>query len=206
MKILILTDMHSDLEPAKIAYSIENPDLVLDCGDHEKLINISQLTPHYFISGNHEPSSIVLNSEGYPLPHSMINGVKYFFSNGEDKIVFTGIGGNYSNKPNENHINYSDIKLLSSIEKNSIDILLFHESPLNAIKNDLAKKVLDEIKRIGPKFVFSGHTGVYSHKKIEGTGGNNKDIQFFNLDDIAKGYGVLETKSEMFERKISRWR
>ncbi len=207
MKILIVTDIHSDDDSARTAYLSENPDLVLDCGDHKEMSNISEFVPHYFVPGNHEPEMVMLNSKGFPLPHSMRNGVIYLASNKNETISFAGIGGNYSNKPREKHVNSESLKSLSGIEKGSIDILMFHESPLNSIKkNNLAKEIFKEIKRISPTFVFSGHTGKYSYNPIKGDGSSKENIHMYNLEDSVRGYGILDTELNLFERKISRWR
>ncbi|MBS3094980.1 metallophosphoesterase [Candidatus Pacearchaeota archaeon] len=205
IKILVLTDIHSDYDAAKMAYESTNPDLVLDCGDHTDIRNISGLTPHYFVHGNHEPTSILLDSEGYPLPAKINSDQIYSFEKGELKVRFSGVGGNYSSRKDEKHINEKDIPNLKSISAGGLDVLLFHESPLNILEENnqfpLAQKVIDEIKRIRPKFVFSGHTGIYSEN-------NSGKVHLVNLMDAGKGFGILEIDSSRynFSRVISRYR
>ena len=40
MKILMISDIHSDYNAARASYSSQNPDYVLDCGDHTDLKNL----------------------------------------------------------------------------------------------------------------------------------------------------------------------
>ena len=43
MKILLVSDIHSDYLAAESAFWAENPDYVLDCGDHEEIKNYLNL-------------------------------------------------------------------------------------------------------------------------------------------------------------------
>ncbi len=209
MKILLVTDIHDDHAFAHNAWYSENPDLVLDCGDHEDIKNISELTPHYFVSGNHEPSAVHLDPEGFPLPHELNPRIVYIFEKGGKKVSFTGIGGNYSSKQGENNVNLRDVEFLSKINRGDLDVLLLHESPLNLHSNkggyDLAQRVVKEIKRIMPKYVFSGHSGRFKESKM---GNKGEHIPTINLEDIAYGYGVLEDVDGTlnFRRVISKYR
>lgn len=200
MKILLLTDIHEDYIAAKNAGLIEMPDLVLDCGDHAELRNIFELVPHYFIHGNHEPEKIDLDKNGFPMPYQIDSNCIYSFTNKDSAINFTGIGGNYSSRFEKQNVQEEDLFLLRKIKKGSVDILLLHESPFNFLSNfneeqeynpahGLAEDIISEIKRINPFYVFSGHTGKFTQQKIG-------SIKAINLDDMVRGYGIIEKKED----------
>lgn len=205
IKILILTDIHSDYDAARIACESNNPDLVLDCGDHTDLVNVSGLISHYFVHGNHEPDKIILDSRGYPLPNKISGDQIYHFKRGKLKIRFSGIGGNYSSRAEEKHVNEKDLINLRSMPT-GLEVLLFHESPFNISEESnqfpLAQRVIGEIKRIHPIFVFSGHTGIYSESIVD------EKTRVINLMDAGKGYAVLELTDAgyIFNKIISRFR
>ncbi len=206
MKILLLSDIHQDYFSAENAGLVENPDLVLDCGDHHELMTLFELTPHYFVHGNHEPFNITLNEEGFPLPYKIDSNVIYTFKKGKISLNFAGIGGNYSSRLEDKSVNDSDVIKLNRFAPGSINVLLLHESPLNVSHSqggyNLAQKVIKEIKRIKPEYVFSGHSGRFSKRDLG-------PIKFINLDDIAQGYGRLESTQESsfhFSRVLSKYR
>ena len=67
----------------------------------------------------------------------------------------------------------------------------------------LANKVIKEIKRIQPKYVFSGHTNHYLDRSI------SDEIHNVVLDDMSKGYCILDISDEKnfnLERIICRFR
>jgi predicted phosphodiesterase len=209
MKILVLTDIHEDYDAARNAWSIHKPDLVLDCGDHKKIENLFELTPHYYIQGNHEPNQIFIRANDFPMPNEMVSGTIYTFEDELTYLNFSGIGGNYTNTPKSQNVNEEDLENLQRINGGSLDVLLLHESPFNVLPNrggyELTKKIIHEIKRIKPKFVFSGHTNLYKENSLEERDNSTKVI---NLSDIAHGYGILEKEGNSinFQRVIFRYR
>ena len=209
MKTLIITDIHEDYEAAQNAWNTEKPDLILDCGDHSDVKNLFELTPHYFIHGNHEPNSIELDVNEFPIPNKILSGVIYTFKNNFTSLNVTGIGGNYSHSQKEYSVNQNDIERLKKINCGSLDVILLHESPLNLTPNreehKLANEILQEIIRIQPSFIFSGHTHIYQENIIKTKG---KELRLINLPDMAYGYGVLEKEKDQFSfrRVICRYR
>jgi predicted phosphodiesterase len=189
MKILLVTDIHSDYAAATSAYVKENPDLVLDCGDHEEMKNLFDFTPHYFVHGNHEPKEINLERDQMPMPHKIDSNVVYKFRDENFNVTFSGIGGNYSKKEEEKSVNGKDLHNLMKMPR-GLDILLLHESPFNVEENkpfyDLSRQIIKQIKRISPKFVFSGHTGIPDDFYFK------EKIRMVNLEDMGKGYATLE--------------
>lgn len=191
MKVLIVSDIHNRNDIAKVIHDLQNPDLVLDCGDHENIENLFGYTHHLFIEGNHEPDTIKLGANDFPLPFRVNTSqtVRFEFLLGES-LRISGISGNYSSSDGGRYVNNSDVFSLRKLPERSIDVLLLHESPLNVPKEspyyDTSKAVLNQIFRIKPKFVFSGHTGVYAVKEFR------DGPAFICLDEITKGYGLLE--------------
>lgn len=203
MKILAITDIHQNDDAARSAAQIESPDLVLDCGDHEQLMNLFGSTPHLYIRGNHEPLVIAFRKEDYPLPIAIPNGDIIEFTHGAQKIAITGIDGNYGTKDTVYQVNPRVVNQLKKIDPGVIDILLLHESPLNVNKSSrdypLARLVLEEIHRLRPKLVLSGHTGRFSELTTD------QNVKFVNLDDMNNGYATIAVQgpSLILERKIA---
>ncbi len=201
MKILILTDIHKDYTAAISAHEIERPEIVLDCGDHHEIKNLFGQTPHFYIYGNHEPENVSLDI--LCSPTKIIGGTIYEFERDNNRISFAGLDGNYSHSFSLFSVGEKEVEGLKIIPSEKLDILLVHESPLNAnCSIDYVPKVISEIERIRPKFVFAGHSGEYSEDLTRG------EIKITTLDSIVKGYGLLNiTKNKTtFQRKIARYR
>jgi len=214
MRILVVSDIHTDYIPMRHICNTEHPDLVLDCGDHAEMANWAGLIPHYFVEGNHEPKEVVIDSKDLRHPNKISLGVIYKFFKDNDKLKFAGIGGNYSSKPGNLTVKESDITALRKIPAGSLDVLLLHESPYNvlvsidndsdsshSIKTRLPFKMIDEIERINPKYVFSGHIGFKKDFK-------EKKVRHITLPEVAKGYGILEINvgEFLYKGKTLRWR
>jgi predicted phosphodiesterase len=199
MKILMVSDIHSDYGAAKSAYLVEKPNFVLDCGDHQNIFNLFEFTPHLYIYGNHEPKAVKVGGDDMPLPTNVAPGLIFNLSKDENEIRVAGIGGNYTAHKSPFSVTRKSLENLSYLGPNSLDILLLHESPLNvsAKADKLAEEMIKEIDRIRPKFVFSGHTGIYSENLTPG------ETKIVNLEDMHKGYGVVNfsDKNLNFERK-----
>ena len=86
-----------------------------------------------------------------------------------------------------------------------VDIFLTHESPLlvpiSSKNKVLAERVISEIDRIKPKLVFSGHYGRFN-PGIRTPG----EVRNIILDDMRKGYCIVDGKSLSVERKIARYK
>lgn len=201
MKVLILTDIHEDYTAAISAHEVERPDIVLDCGDHHEIKNLFGHTPHFYIYGNHEPENVSLDN--LCSPTKIIGGTIYEFKRDNNRISFAGLDGNYSHSFSLFTVGEKEIGGLKNILVSKLDILLVHESPLNANPSiEYAQQVVREIDRIRPKFVFAGHTGEYSEKLTP------EEIKIISLEEIAKGYGLLDLTGNdfRFQRKIARYR
>lgn len=201
MKVLILTDIHEDYTAAISAHEVEKPDIVLDCGDHNEIKNLFGQTPHFYIYGNHEPENVSLNN--LCSPTKIIGGTIYEFERDSNRISFSGLDGNYSGTFSLFSVGEKEVEGLKNIPSNRLDILLLHESPLNANPSiEYAQQVIREIDKIKPKFVFAGHTGEYSEDLTSG------ETKIITLEGIARGYGLLDISENnlRFQRKIARFR
>jgi hypothetical protein len=202
MKIVILTDIHDDEEAAKAAVAVEKPDAVLDCGDHHRITGLFDFTPHLCIFGNHVPEEFHINEDSLPFPIKVGPGRIYNIFSGNENVRVSGLDGHYSKRHPKNAVRNCDIEDLHYIPEKGLDVLLLHESPLNALAIDdgkmLAQKVLNEIYRIEPAYVFAGHSNNYSENSLRG-------VKFIELDNVGKGYGILKLENAVFsfERKRS---
>ena len=195
LKVLVVTDIHNDFDAARSAYHQVSPDLVLDGGDHSELANIFESTPHFHISGNHEPLYSFLEPGSFPLPNKINAGQYIFFAKGEDKIRFSGIDGNYSGRKQWGSVGGRELWGLRRFKPGELDVLMTHESPLGLddkiMRESIAPRILEEIYRIKPKYVFSGHVGRPEIQEREG-------ITFVTLDSMSKGYGILSIDGANF--------
>lgn len=206
MKILIVSDIHSDYVAAESIYHKEKPDFVLDCGDHDEIKNLFELVPHFYINGNHEPAIINSMKDSMPLPTKISMNQIIVLNNGENIIKVSGLDGNYSSLDKPYSIKEEDIERLKSLRGAGLDIFLTHESPLlvseDSLYKKLADRVIEEIDRIKPVYVFSGHLGVYQDSLK--TPSNTPNIV---LDEISKGYCILEImKGKKFKLRRIRCR
>jgi len=217
MKILTVSDIHSDYTAIRYISGDVNPDLVLDCGDHERIENFTGLIPHYFVQGNHEPDSVFIGHSDLSHPHRISSGVVYRYIKDNEELRFAGIGGNYSSKPGDFSVRDTDLEAMSKIGEGNVDVLMFHESPYNVIPdgegeksqestNDnsnvrLARRMISEIDRIKPRIVLSGHTGIKGDTERD-------EVKHIVLPGIAYGYGLLSFDGNKFvyEGKTLRWR
>ena len=207
MKVLLISDIHSDYNAAISAYCVSKPDFVLDCGDHHEIKNLFEFTPHFYIHGNHEPSKIFTPEDDLPLPNKLFTGQIIILRKNNLEVSITGLDGNYTDPFNEYAVNDFELSRLSKIKQGELDILLAHESPLLVDSESkyyqLSREVIEEIDRIKPKYVFSGHTNHYSSIYTP------DKISNVVLDDMSKGYCVLNISDEKIfnlERIICRFR
>lgn len=200
MKGLIITDVHEYTDVAQSLATVKKPDFVLDCGDHHSLDNLFELTPHFYVHGNHEPQVITSSIDGMPIPHAIHPGQIIHIRGQKNELLrVAGIGGNYSGKNAEWSVDDYAVRQLSKIRPSEVDVFLVHESPLDVRRNiydsSLAPKVLEEIDRIKPHYVFAGHVG--EHNQRETPGG----VDIIRLPDVQLGHGILTVsdKESRFE-------
>ena len=159
MKILMVSDIHSDYNAARASYSSQNPDYVLDCGDHTDLKNLFEFVPHFYINGNHEPDEILVPEDQMPLPSRISPGQTIVLRDPNPsknhKVRVAGLDGNYTDPSKDYAVTIENIEKLERIEEGDLDILMTHEAPLLARKNPrykhMAERVINQIDRIKPK-------------------------------------------------------
>jgi len=209
MKILIVTDIHDNEIAAKVAADNEKPDLVFDCGDHHDIKTLFDI-PHFYIHGNHVPCKVSFDAGEIIFPVKISSGqvCEFNLEDGKECVRFAGLDGHYSSREHPYSVAGRDVNLLKNIPDGGIDVFLTHESPLCVYRENretvnLAKMVLQEIQRIRPKYVFSGHANRYMQGFYDG-------INFIDLEDIGKGYGLLKKLDNAFsfqhKRRIFRGR
>lgn len=197
MKILLVSDIHQNTDVVKTIHDLEEPDLVLDCGDHSNLKNMVGLTPHYYVEGNHEPRKAYVNLIDGQLPIPMLPGQIIDFTKKKERIKVLGIGGNYSTKSKSSEeernkrVTLEDLSELEKVPERSIDIILAHQSP-KSLEDNLSQQILDQIERIRPKYVFSGHFNIPNQEKRDET-------WWVNLPDVCRGYGLLNIDGQDYQ-------
>ncbi len=193
----MVSDIHSDYNAARASYYSQNPDYVLDCGDHTDLKNLFEFAPHFYINGNHEPDEILVPEDQMPLPHRISPGQTIVLdsSSKDYNVRVAGLEGNYTDPSKDYAVTLKNIEKLEGIEEGDLDILLTHESPVLARRNPkykhMAERVIKQIDRIKPKFVFSGHMN-----RFDDTLFTPGEIQNIVLEDMVKGYCVLHVGDE----------
>lgn len=199
MKILLVSDIHSDYNAARSLLHLVNPDFVLDCGDHKEIKNLFELTPHFYIHGNHEPSQVESSEDGMPLPFKIPPGQIVVLRKDGLSIRVAGLDGNYSSQDKPYSVKPYDVERLKRIPQKGIDLFLTHESPLLVKRNSshfaLAREVVSEIDRIQPKYVVSGHYKYSNSVKTP------NEIPNTVLDPIVKGYCVLDGETFLIRRE-----
>lgn len=205
LKLLAISDIHSDYLAAETAYRAEKPDFVLDCGDHTELRNLFELTPHFYVNGNHEPLKITTEPNGLLLPFKIPPGVVINLKKDDLVVRIAGIDGNYSSNKDGYRVTEEALESLRSIPDKGIDILLTHESPLLVALGSkhlsLAQRVIAEIDRIRPKLVLSGHYNRFMDNLETPCGVRN-----IVLGEMGKGYCLINGENFTYSRRICRFK
>ncbi|MBL7169521.1 MAG: metallophosphoesterase [Candidatus Aenigmarchaeota archaeon] len=209
MKILLLGDVHEDINKVKKIIDSVECDFVLQVGDLGIYSNFSK--PMYFIAGNHENWDIIEAMNNGTIEFENLRRIKTAeiipLKKGNDIIRVSGLNGNYSQKDyglkkkelegrRRSHFVKDDVERCKKLR--NIDIFLSHEAPagIGFVKRnkdvgiDHVKEILDNVK---PRFFFFGHHHVF-FEKIIGT------TQVFGLNYARREYYILDTNEDKVRR------
>jgi Icc-related predicted phosphoesterase len=170
-RILAVSDLHGDLDPARRALAAANPDLLVCCGDwgdpgEVTLADLEWFTargPVLTVFGNHDPLEALVqwrNSDGTPvvLLHGEVRAV------GPARIA--GISGIWA-KSHAKPYYITDEEVAAVAERTAaqgpVDLLLTHGAPLGVADLTVEGRhgghrcFLDAFRRIGPRVYLAGH-------------------------------------------------
>lgn len=206
MKILVLGDIHGNLEIAKEIIKDESPDYVLCTGDLETYTDFE--APFFFVYGNHEDFDKIEKMKKEEVQQNLnliCPGDVVSFEN----LRIAGLWGNYSRKRYEmerknlhgdrrRHFVEEDVEKCKNLK--NIDIFLSHEAPsgigVKKDEKDLGAEPVGEILRtLKPKYWFFGHVHMDFRKGLEET-------EVIGLNYPSKSYIVLS--GEKGKIKVSR--
>jgi len=209
MKILILGDMHGEIEIAKRIVDSTDCDYVLQVGDMTLYGNYSK--PVYFITGNHENWDIIEAIDNGKIEFENLKHINtaevISLKKGKEIIGVSGLNGNYSPKDYElkrqelegkrrSHFVKDDVERCKKLK--NIDIFLSHEPPVGIgfIKRNKdvgiepIKEILDSIR---PRFLFFCHHHIFFEKTVNIT-------RIFGLSYASREYCILDTNRNKVKR------
>jgi Icc-related predicted phosphoesterase len=171
MRILVVSDLHGDLEPAHRACAVVRPDVLLSCGDwgdagqlaEADLAPFIDRTPVYTTFGNHDPIELLSrlrNRDGSAvlLPHGEIRVV--------GGLRLAAIGGIWAKSHAKSfYVTDADVATAAAAIKESgpVDLLLTHGCPIGLAdltasgRHGGQRCFLEAFKTIAPKVHLCGH-------------------------------------------------
>jgi len=209
MKILLLGDVHEDIDKIKRIIDSVECDFVLQIGDLG--IYSDFFRSMYFIGGNHENWDIIEAMDNGTIGFENLKHIKtaevIILGKGNEIIRVSGLNGNYSPKDygserkelegrRRSHFVKDDVERCKKLRK--IDIFLSHEAPsgIGFVKRNkdvgigVIKEILDSVR---PRFFFFGHHHVFFEKVIATT-------RVFGLDYASREYYILDTNEDKVKR------
>lgn len=180
-RVLVVSDIHEHETKVNELIQLQEPDIILDCGDHENDFYKPKSLPWYFIGGNHEDDETIRRMENeelsipnlfYIAPGNMVD---------VEGVPIVGMGGNFSEKsfsgerkkdPKPYHILPKDIEAMENIQhRDLVKILLMHESSKELWENTefpFGQQICSEVVNLFPslEYVISGHYHIANRKNI----------------------------------------
>ena len=181
MRILVVSDLHGDLEPAHRACAVVRPDVLLSCGDwgdagqlaEADLAPFIDRTPVYTTFGNHDPIELLSrlrNRDGSAvlLPHGEIRVV--------GGLRLAAIGGIWAKSHAKPHyVTDTDVAEAAAriARSGPVDILLTHGCPIGLAdltpsgRHGGQRCFLDANKTIMPRLHLCGHLHVPQERTLK---------------------------------------
>jgi len=171
MRILVVSDLHGDLNSVERAYKIYRPNLILCCGDwgdpdqvaESALTTLVDLVPIYTTFGNHDPLELLARLRNRDDSALLLGQGEVF----EIEVLrLAAIGGIWAKSHAKPHyVTDADVAAAAAriARSGPIDILLTHACPIGLA--DLAPSgrhggqrcFLDAFKVISPRLHLCGH-------------------------------------------------
>jgi uncharacterized protein len=171
MRILVVSDMHGDLDSVHRAYERHRPNLILSCGDWgdpdqvaESLLSaVLDKCPLYTTFGNHDPVEILARLRNQ-------DGSAVLLGQGDVQdfggLRLAAIGGIWAKSHAKPHyVTDADVALAATriAQAGPVDILLTHGCPIGladltpAGRHGGQRCFLDAFKTIAPRLYLCGH-------------------------------------------------
>jgi Icc-related predicted phosphoesterase len=171
MRVLVVSDLHGDLEPCRQAVAGIRPDLVLCCGDwgdpdqvaERDLLELLASSPIYTTFGNHDPLEILSrlrNPDGSPV--LLEQGTVQQFAD----IRLAAIGGIWAKSHAKRHY-VTDADVAGAAAQiagcGPVDILLTHGCPVGLAdltptgRHGGQRCFLEAFKTVKPRLHLCGH-------------------------------------------------
>jgi uncharacterized protein len=171
VRILVVSDMHGDLNAIHRACRAEKPDLILSCGDwgdtdqvtEADLLKIQEFAPLYTTFGNHDPMdalSSLRNQDG--TPSLLAPGATVVIAD----LRLAAIGGIWAKSHAKPHyVTDQDVAAAAAriASAGPTDVLLTHGCPIGLAditpsgRHGGQRCFLDANKIISPRLHFCGH-------------------------------------------------
>jgi uncharacterized protein len=171
MHILVVSDLHGDLDSVHRAYSRHRPDLILSCGDwgdpeqvtEGALTAFLERVPIYTTFGNHDPLEILAslrNEDGSAV--LLAQGVIQEFGG----LRLAAIGGIWAQSHAKPHyVTNTDVALAAAriAQAGPVAVLLTHACPIGLAdltptgRHGGQRCFLDAFKTISPRIHLCGH-------------------------------------------------
>lgn len=193
MKILLLGDLHGDIQIAKKVVDAADAECVLQVGDMTVYSAFSK--PVYFIAGNHENFDIIKAIDKGRIKFDNLKHIKTAEVIVLNGLKISGINGNYSPtyKERERHFTVEDVEECKKLR--NVDIFLSHEAPSNVgvihpkwkkdVGIDPVREIMNSVK---PSYLIFGHHHFYFEKKVG-------DTQIYGLDYARNEHYILSKDS-----------
>jgi Icc-related predicted phosphoesterase len=171
MRLLVVSDLHGDLEAARRACVFVRPDLVISCGDwgdadevtEADLGALLETAPVYTTYGNHDALDVLArlrNRDGSPV--LLPQGTVHVFAG----LRLAAIGGIWAKSHAKRHyVTDADVAEASAriAESGPVDILLTHGCPVGLAdltptgRHGGQRCFLDAFQTIAPRLHLCGH-------------------------------------------------
>jgi Icc-related predicted phosphoesterase len=181
MHILVVSDLHGDLDSADRAISRYRPDLLLSCGDWGDPDEVAQpamaafldVVPIYTTFGNHDPLELLKqlkNQDGSSV--LLAQGVVQEFGG----LRLASIGGIWAKSHAKPHyVTDADVAAAAAriAQSGSVDILLTHACPVGLAdltpsgRHGGQRCFLEAFQSVAPRLHFCGHLHVAQERILK---------------------------------------
>jgi Icc-related predicted phosphoesterase len=215
MRILVVSDLHGDLNSVDRAYKIHQPNLILCCGDwgdanqvaEPALAALLDLVPVYTTFGNHDPLELLArlrNRDG----SAVLLGQGEVHEIGELRLA--AIGGIWAKSHAKPHyVTDADVAAAATriARAGPVDILLTHACPIGLAdltpsgRHGGQRCFLDAFKVISPRLHLCGHLHLAQERTLK------DGRKVINVGATPEGSIVLvefEPKKKTLDAKLER--
>jgi uncharacterized protein len=181
MRILVVSDLHGDLNSVDRAYERHRPDLILSCGDwgdrdqvgEPAVSAILERVPIYTTFGNHDPLEMLSRLRNRDGSSVLLGQGAVQEFGGLRMAAIGGIWAKSHAKPH--YVTDADVGLAATriAQAGPIDILLTHACPVGLAdltptgRHGGQRCFLDAFKTIAPRLYLCGHLHVAQERVLK---------------------------------------